>query len=148
MTVRSYANVINVFTELSPTSSRTAAPAPSTAGRNGTLSLELQSALKFGLAVCLGAAAVWGSMPTAAAALVLVIAVVLAARALLVLGHDPSSPRMVRPREHAHCDGALAIALGLIALAIAASGATLAAVATGAAALALAALRLRTRYVA
>lgn len=137
-----------MFTELSPTSSRTAGPAPSSSSRGGTISLELQSALKFGLAVALGAAAVWGSMPTAAAALVLVIAVVLASRALLVLGHDPSSPRMVRPREHAHWDGTLAIALGCIALAIAASGATLAAIATGAAALVLAALRLRTRYVA
>lgn len=137
-----------MFTELSPTSSRPVRPASSARGRSGTLSLELQSGLKFGVAVALGAAAVWGSMPLAAAALVLVIAVMLASRSLIVLGHDPSSPRHLRPREHAHWDGALAAALAAIALVIAIAGATVAAIATGAAALALALLRLRTRYVA
>lgn len=144
---RSYGYVISVFTELSPTSTRTARPAPSTRRRPGTISLELQSALKFGLAVALGAVAVWAAMPAAAAALLLVTAVTLAWRSLLVLGHDPSGPRTIRPREHAYWDGNIAAVLAVTALLIAASSETVGAAAVGAGGVVLALLRLRTRYV-
>ena len=104
--------------------------------------------MKFGLAVVLGAVAVWASMPTAAAALVLAATAALAYRALIVLGHDPAKPRAIRPREEAGWDATLATVLAVGAVVIAASGAVVGAVAIGAGAVVLAALRLRTRYVA
>lgn len=136
-----------MFTELSTTSSTPTRRVPSIAQRGGTVGLELQSALKFGLAVALCAVAVWVTMPTASAALLIVAAVVMAARSLLVLAHDPSSPRSVRPREHATWDGALAAVLAITAVSIAIAGDTAGAWATAAGAFTLALLRLRTRYV-
>ena len=118
------------------------------ARRSGTLSLELQSAYKFGLAIVLTVASVWVSMPFAAAVAVVLIAVVLAARALTVLAADPSSARSLRPREHATWDGTLAAALAAVAITLAVAGAPFGAGVAAAGAVVLAALRLRTRYVA
>lgn len=112
------------------------------------MSLELQSAYKFGLTVALGIAAVWVSMPVAGAALLLIIAVVLAGRCLEVLAADGQKARAVRPREHANWDGTLAAALAVLAVVMAAGGAGYGALVAGAAAVCLAGLRLRTRYVA
>lgn len=112
------------------------------------MSLETQSTIKVGVAIVLGAGAVWLSMPLAAAALVMLLAVTLMARALNVLATDPQARRAVRPREHANWDGGLAIFAALLALTVAVAGSTEAALVTGAAALVLGALRLRTRYVA
>lgn len=112
------------------------------------MSLETQSMLKVGVAIVLGATAVWISMPLTVAALVMLLAVTLMSRALNVLAADPQSRRAVRPREHASWDGALAASLALLALAVAVGGWTAAAVITGTGALALGLLRLRTRYVA
>lgn len=112
------------------------------------MSLETQSTFKVGLALVLGATAVWLTMPIAAAALIMLVAVALMSRALNVLATDAQSRRAVRPREHANWDGTLAALLAFLALAVAANGSTAAAVVTGASALALGVLRLRTRYVA
>ncbi len=139
--------VDSVFTELSPSSTRPAHALRSSRPRPGTLSLELQSGLKFGLAVAIGAIAVWGAMPMAAAALLMFTAVAIAYRALLVIGHDPAAPRSIRPRDHAVWDGALAAILAVVTVGIAFTGSTAAAIAAGAATLTLALLRLRTRYV-
>lgn len=139
---------MDVFTELSPTSTRSARPVPATTKRGGTISLELQSSLKFGLAILLGATAVWGSMPIGLAAGVMLIAVVLTSRALSVLATDPQSARAVRPREHAHWDGALAAVLAVLTIALVPTASTAAAALTGLGALTLGVLRLRTRYVA
>lgn len=143
-----YGYVINVFSELSPTSTRSARPVPTSSKRGGTISLETQSALKVGTAIVLGATAVWLSMPIAVAAVVMLLAVTLMSRALSVLATDPQSRRSVRPREHAGWDGALAAVLALLALIVAVSGDTTGAFVLGAGALTLGVLRLRTRYVA
>ena len=142
------AYVRHVFTELSTTSTSSVRPLPQATRRAGTITLETQSALKFALAIALGAAAVWTAMPVAAAALLMVVAVVIASRSLTVLAADPASARSLRPREHAAWDGAFAAVLAVLAIVVAAADFGLGAVAIGVGALAVAGLRLRTRYVA
>lgn len=112
------------------------------------MSLETQSTVKVGVAIVLGAGAVWLSMPLAAAALLMLLAVTLMARALNVLAADPQARRAVRPREHASWDGGLAAFAAVLAVVVAVGGSPEAAIVTGAGALVLGALRLRTRYVA
>lgn len=131
------------------TPSSTASPAlPSGAKRRaGTIDLETQSAYKFGLAVVLGVAAIWVSMPVAATAALVAVAVLIAGQALTVLAADPQAARSIRPRQFATTDGVLSAALAVFALAFVAGSAHSAALVAVVGGITLAGLRLRTRYV-
>lgn len=120
---------------------------PQGARRPATLSLELQSGYKFALATGLGAGSVWAGIAKPVTLVLLLLAVVVATRALDVLTADPSEARVIRPRDHAAWDGALASTLGFAAVALLLVGAFPGAAIAAVAAVALALLRLRTRYV-
>jgi hypothetical protein len=137
-----------VFSPLSAPSASGPPPSRRThARRPATVDLELQSGLKFGLAIALALGAVLAVTSIFAAAALVVIAVVMAFRSLLVIGQNPSAPRHVRPREHASWDGTMAALLAVIAVMLVIAAAPLGAAVAGTAAVLLAALRLRTRYV-
>ena len=144
---RSYAYVRDVFSPLTRSSNSAHAGHVLSSRRGGTLDLETQSGYKFGLAVLVGVGAAAVAMPIGATAALVIVAVVMASRALTVLAADPEAARRLRPRELATWDGALAAALALIALVLVGAGAAGGAVVAVAGAVTLAALRLRTRYV-
>jgi hypothetical protein len=136
-----------VSSQLTRTSTATPPDLATTSRRAATIDLELQSAYKFGLAVVLGAAAIWVSMPIAASAAIMIVSVLLAGRSLSVIAADPRAARTLRPREFATWDGNLAASLALLAIVLVIADAASGAAVAGAGAIVLAALRLRTRYV-
>lgn len=115
--------------------------------RSGTVALELQAGYKFGLAMMVGLGAILGGLPTSGAALVLIVAVLVAGRALAVLAAGGDGTRAVRPRTEADWDAGLAATWAALALALAVAGSVAGVAVAGAGAIALAFLRLRTRYV-
>lgn len=121
-------------------------PSPSSR-RSGTFPLEHQAAAKFALAMAVGFGAVLADLSVSVAALTLIVAVLVAGRALVVLAADPGDRTAFRPTAEASWDSLLAGAWALLALILAAEGSVAGALVAGAGAVVLAFLRLRTRYV-
>jgi hypothetical protein len=118
-----------------------------TSRRTGTVSLELQSAYKFGLAMLVGLGGILADLSSSAAGLILIVAVLVAGRALTIIARDPADRHTLRPTGEADWDATLATAWGVLALVLAADGSAVGALVAGGGAVALAFLRLRTRYV-
>ncbi len=115
--------------------------------RTGTLPLELQASLKFALAMLIGLGGVLANLSTSAAGLILIVAVLVAGRALTVIARDPGDRTSISPTGEADWDAALASAWAVLAVALALTGSVTGAIVAGSGAVALAFLRLRTRYV-
>ncbi|MEH3055017.1 MAG: hypothetical protein PGN13_13620 [Patulibacter minatonensis] len=111
------------------------------------MSLELQAAYKFALAIVVGLGGVFAVADSVLAALTLIVAVLVAGRALVVLGAEPTDRKTFRPTDEATLDAVFASAWAVLAVVLAADGAVIGALVAGAGAVALAFLRLRTRYV-
>ncbi|MBO9533744.1 MAG: hypothetical protein J7513_12305 [Solirubrobacteraceae bacterium] len=113
--------------------------------RIATFALETQAAYKFGLAILVGIGAIAAGLTASAGALILIVAILVASRALRIL--DAGDRTTFRPTGEAGWDAALATAWATIAIVLAADGATAGAFIAGSGAMILAILRLRTRYV-
>lgn len=94
-----------------------------------------------------GLGGILADLSSSAAGLILIVAVLVAGRALTIIARDPGDRTAISPTGEADWDAALASAWALLALALAADGAVIGALVAGVGAVALAFLRLRTRYV-
>jgi hypothetical protein len=94
-----------------------------------------------------GLGGILADLSNAAAGLILIVAVLVAGRALTIIASQPGDRHTLRPTGEADWDATLATAWGLLALVLAANGTVVGALVAGGGAVALAFLRLRTRYV-
>ncbi|MFT4034694.1 MAG: hypothetical protein QM679_03855 [Patulibacter sp.] len=115
--------------------------------RSATLPLDTQAAYKFALAIVVGLGALLANLAVSAGTLILIVAILVAGRALTVIGATPEDRSSFRPTGEAAWDATLATAWGILALVQAFDGAPAGVLVAGGGAATLALLRLRTRYV-